>query len=549
MSNKYTYQDIDANYINNKIVNWITGNQLEHIANKEKTYSKRYVFNQLEKFLNSNSSTICAIYGLRRTGKSVLMRQVINSLINNGINASKIAYVTFNKDTVYTDKDLIHAIRTLSKTVDYFFIDEISYVKFDIDNNSLNLLSDEFAIQGKKIVITGTFSYTIKLLSDDTLLDRIDRIDTTYMSFKEAHEIFGMNIEEFIMYGGVLARTNRLTPEEYMKSAITNNIINSLIRSEKIYEIGYTNKEIDDIIEDEKRLKLKLGILIRRVIDNYMKLLVYAKILKVNYKFSDIGNLADLIRQRSQRESENGEVINIDKNKYNKIVKDKLGVIDNNDISKECFEQFIKIFKQIGIIEDLFLQHSYESCFITNYLRYGLCEEICKQIDSDVTIETDRKYSVQLALDNLKGSILECTIYLDLKHSNKYNFDKYRNNETGYEVDLIIIDDEVMHLYEIKYSEHSLDEHVRNIINKDFITELEQVYNKKVSSYNILYRGKTITKEVNTVEVFNTLAESSLRVNAKDKWIQLKNKATQFNWDSVQVNYINITEFLCDISI
>lgn len=544
MLSKYTYQNLEANYVNNKLESWITGDNISNIFQNEKTFNKRYVYDKLASFLNTESNTICAIYGLRRTGKSVLMKQAIYELIKSGIESSRIAYVTFGKNTTHTDTDLISKIRALSNQVDYFFIDEISYVKFDVENNDLNLLSDEFAAQGKKIVITGTFSYMLRLLSNDVLFDRMDKIDTTYFSFKEAHEILGMTIEDFIVYGGIIAPGNRLTPEDYMKSAITDNIINSLIRSEKIYELGYLNKDIDNAIGDEKRLKLKLGILIRRVIDNYMKFLVYAKILNTNYKFSDVGNLADLIRQRSQRDK---QIINIDKKKYNQIIRDMTGNINTDDIPKNCFNQIIDIFKQIGIIEDLFLQHSYESCFITPYLRYGLCEEICRQIDRDIQQETNGLYGTALALNNLRGSILECVIYLDLKHTNKYNFDKYRNNETGYEVDLVITTEEGIHLYEIKYSELDLIEHTRNIINNDFILELEHVYNKKAASYNIIYRGVTLTKTVNPVEVFQILADCSIRENAKEKWIQLRDKAKQFNWPNIQINYINVTEFLCKI--
>jgi len=547
MSSKYTYQDLEADYINNRLEAWITSNSLLNISQHEQNFSKRYVFNQLISFLNTKSNTICAICGLRRIGKSVLMRQAIYELIKSGVEPSRIAYITFGKNTEYTDTDLISKIRTLSNQVDYFFIDEMSYVKFDVENNSLNLLSDEFAVQGKKIVITGTFSYILRLLSNDVLFDRMDKIDTTYFSFKEAHEVLGVTIEDFIVYGGIIAPNERLIPEEYMKSAITSNIINSLIRSEKIYEIGCLNKDIDDVIEDERRLKLKLGILIRRVMDNYMKFLIYAKILNANYKFSDVGNLADLIRQRSQRDSQLELVINIDKKKYNRIIENYTGSINTQDISKKCFDQLLSLFKQIGIIEDLFLQHSYESCFITPYLKYGLCEEICHQIDRDIQKETNGLYSANLALDNLRGSILECVIYLDFLHSNKYNFDKYRNNETGYEVDLLITTEEGIHLYEIKYSEFDLIEHTRNIVNNDFILELEHIYSKKVTSYNIIYRGITLTKEVNPEEVFQILVDSSIRENAKEKWMRLRDRAKQFSWSTIQINYINAAEFLCMI--
>ena len=136
MSSKYTYQDLEADYINNRLEAWITSNSLLNISQHEQNFSKRYVFNQLISFLNTKSNTICAICGLRRIGKSVLMRQAIYELIKSGVEPSRIAYITFGKNTEYTDTDLISKIRTLSNQVDYFFIDEMSYVKFDVENNS-----------------------------------------------------------------------------------------------------------------------------------------------------------------------------------------------------------------------------------------------------------------------------------------------------------------------------------------------------------------------------------------------------------------------------
>ena len=85
MSSKYTYQDLEADYINNRLEAWITSNSLLNISQHEQNFSKRYVFNQLISFLNTKSNTICAICGLRRIGKSVLMRQAIYELIKSGV--------------------------------------------------------------------------------------------------------------------------------------------------------------------------------------------------------------------------------------------------------------------------------------------------------------------------------------------------------------------------------------------------------------------------------------------------------------------------------
>ena len=197
------------------------------------------------------------------------------------------------------------------------------------------------------------------------------------------------------------------------------------------------------------------------------------------------------------------------------------------------------------------MQHAQESCFVTNYLRYGLCEEILSQIERDISIETNNRYDVSLASNNLKGSILETIIYLDLNYSNKYKFDKYRNKSNGYEVDLVIKDDEngTMDIYEIKYSSQPLITHAKNLVNNDFILELESELGYKISSYNVIYNGEDIVKTIKPQDVFEELKELAIKTDGKNKWSKLKQRASTFKWPQRSINYINATNFLCNINV
>lgn len=561
---KYTMQDLEANYVNSLINKepWEIGEDLLKKINKgkEKNYKHRYVFEDLMNYLQGTSNDVCALYGLRRTGKSVLMRQAISQLIyNDGVNPEKIAYITFAKNTKYTDQDVVNVIRDMKDTVRYFFIDEISFIKMNLEYNMLNLLSDEFCLQGIRIVIAGTFSFALKLLSDEVLFDRMYKIDTTYFSYKEANEVFGYSLEQFIQYGGIIRESGneKMTPKDYMKTAVTNNISNSLIRSDKLYEIGYIEPNINKVIDNpnEKAILSRLSTLIRITVDRYLKALIYNDITKTPYRFSDIGNLADLIRQRTTRDNvldDSLEIVNIDSKKYYGILAEVIGNVKRNEMSEETFKMFIDILKQIGLIEDIYLQHHTESCFVTNYLRYGLCEEILAEIEETVKLETNGRYDTDLASDNLKGTIQEAIIYLDLQHSNKYDFDKYRNEATGMEVDLIIKNQDkgTMEIYEIKHSREPLIGHAKNIVNKEFLLELENQFGLKISSYNIIYNGNNLVKKVNPVDVYKELkeyAKNLQRTNAEQKWEQLEQRAQVQKWETLSVNFINATEWLCNI--
>lgn len=186
----------------------------------------------------------------------------------------------------------------------YFFIDEISYMSIHTEDNSLNILSDVYCTLGIRIVVAGTFSYFIKLLSKEVLFDRVQMIDTTYFSFKEAHEVLGYSIEEFIKYGGIIRGVGEnFTPYEYMDTAVTNNIVKSLVKSDRLYELAANDPEFESIISlDAKRRDAKIATLIRQTIDRFMSSLIYEYVVKENYRYSYIGNLTDVIRQRSNRE-------------------------------------------------------------------------------------------------------------------------------------------------------------------------------------------------------------------------------------------------------
>ena len=163
---------------------------------------KRFCFNKLENYLFSDTLDVCALIGLRRTGKTTLMKQGIQFLMDKGVPEENIHHITFSKNTKYTSDRLISEIRDIGVSGHYYFIDELSYLPDDAEYNSLNLLYDEFTSMGCKIVITGTFSYYLKMLSADVLFDRLFVIRTTLVSFIESDYLLDLSLDEYVKHGG-----------------------------------------------------------------------------------------------------------------------------------------------------------------------------------------------------------------------------------------------------------------------------------------------------------------------------------------------------------
>ena len=545
---------------------WYTGKKLEDLlqANNEQNYKKRYVFDELMKYLTTPANDVCALYGLRRTGKSVLMRQAIWELINEkGISSEAIAYITFNRNTKCTDDVLINNITKMNEKVKYFFIDEISYIDMDIENNSLNALADKFTVYGKKIVIAGTFSYAIKLLSKDVLFERLYPINTTYFSFKEANELTGISLERFMERGGILTGREelQLSPDEYMETAVIDNIVNSLVRSEKLYDIGYLDDKIDKLIDTNngRKLKLELANLIKLVIDQYLKRLLYKELVKdlrknESYKYSDIGNLKDIMNKRSIREHNiDNSVIVIPNNKkdtkYYDFIQKEFGSIDNERVSPEIYDKLTNILKEIGLIEDIQLQGETKFCFVTPYLRFGLCEKLMNKLEEGYSKEFER-YGTGIAGEALKGHMQEVVIYLELKHSESYyDFDMYKGTK---EVDLIIKDNNTMEmdLYEIKHSSQIVPEQAKNLIDREFIQEVENVMGYTARKLYVIYNGDNAVIEIKPDELFEKLRDDAIQNNQMElekKYDTLMKKAQAQKWKNVTINYLNAEKFLLNI--
>lgn len=513
---------------------YFTGNQLLKFISSISTLKHRYAFKDIKKYIeNTNERYVLALYGLRRTGKTVLMFQTIAYLINEKhISPNNIAFITFKRNTQLTYDNLVDEIERF--TQNYIFIDEISYLKGSIEDSSLNMLADEVCMQGKKIVIAGTFSYAIKIMSRDILLDRIQLLDTTYFSFKEAHEILGYTLEGFIQTGGIIKSSkSNFTAEEYLKTSVIDNITTYLIRSEEL--------ELKD--------RQKTGVLIRNLIDTYMKEILYTKVLKPNYKYSDIGTLMNKIQALNIDDSITTGIYNetsINKENLYKIVYSTFNTINKSDISPESFNKILSIFKELGIIADIKLMNTVESLFVSHYLRWNLCKEIVSSISEEVSKQTGNRYTADIAFDILKGNMLEAIIQLDLYKGKKHIISKYRNNTTGMEVDLIIENKGSIDLYEIKHSSKIVYEQAKNLVTDTLLNEIEAYYEKPISSLNILYTGENgETVEINPIEVYKSIVIKRQALGKPTKqWTELIKQANLENWQSKQVNYINITKFL-----
>ena len=184
---------------------------------------------------------ICAVYGLRRTGKTVMLLQAISEMDKDDFN--KTAYIKIQ--TTNSLDDLIFDLNNLRREgYKNIFIDEITLL--DEFSNASSIFRC-ICYAGYEYYLSGTDSLGFYLASKGELYDRVTIINTTYIPFREHKKLLGTsNIDEYIRYGGTLKLgkkdylhsnlyneenttfLNEITTREYIDSSIAKNIQHSL---------------------------------------------------------------------------------------------------------------------------------------------------------------------------------------------------------------------------------------------------------------------------------------------------------------------------------
>ncbi len=200
-----------------------------------------------------NQDLIKVITGIRRCGKSVILRQIINEIIESGVKEENIIYMNFelsDYSDIKTSKDLDYYIKSKIANKDkyYLFFDEIQYVKeWERTVNSYK------AKYGDKvsIFITGSNS---DLLSGElaTLLSgRYVSFKIKPFSFKEVcefknYEFDKYKLEEhfnnYVKWGGLPQRF--ALNDEYEIRTYLTDVYNSIVVKDIINRFKVTDLEL-----------------------------------------------------------------------------------------------------------------------------------------------------------------------------------------------------------------------------------------------------------------------------------------------------------------
>ena len=268
----------------------------------EEVYKREEYLKKIRGFYNDDM--IKVITGIRRCGKSFLLKSIIDDLKSEGILDKDIIYIELDKKEykdVVTSKQLEKIIdeKIIDKDFKYLLIDEIQNVK-----NFESLINAYRETNNMSIFITGSNSYLLSGELVTKLTGRYIEIEMMPLSFYEyvdMKKFLNKNInpniylefEEYIRNGGFpkslyydnydekITYTSSVINQIFEKDIITNNKIKDKALFELIEKFVINNfGAIISIksIQDHLRNNLKINT-DRRTIKRYLDILENAKII------------------------------------------------------------------------------------------------------------------------------------------------------------------------------------------------------------------------------------------------------------------------------
>ena len=214
-----------------------------------------------EKYLRNirgfyDQDLIKVITGIRRSGKSTLLKQIIDELQENGVNQERIIYINFEDiemSFIKNDMDLNSYIKKQMKDDEkyYLFFDEIQNV---IDwEKAVNSFK---ATKNVSIFITGSNSNLLSGELATLLAGRYVSFKIQPFSFKEVCELKGIEdkdeiekaFEDYIKWGGMPQRfyfKDEQETKNYLMDLYDSIVVKDIISRYKVKDVELLNKILE----------------------------------------------------------------------------------------------------------------------------------------------------------------------------------------------------------------------------------------------------------------------------------------------------------------
>lgn len=501
--------------------NVVTGTGLQALANSVAKYGKRDCFSTLQKFVaGSYDGKICILYGLRRTGKTTLLFQMLSDLP-----IEKTAYIK-----AQTTDDMSRLTKDLKVLFElgyrYVFIDEITLLSDFIDTAAV--LSDVFSMMGMKIVVSGTDSLGFAMANRDELYDRSVTIHTSFIPFREYARLLNIrSVDSYIEYGGTLKMENMSfddpdaafdevafrddeSTRKYIDTAISRNIQHTL----KNDHYGEYFNQLRELYE-----KGELTNVINRIVQ-HMNHRFVLRVVEDEFKSHDFGSAKELLLH--DLPAERATVLyDVNEKQILERLKAIIEVKKKSETTVPITQEHIDKVKKYLLMLDLIVNcpERYESgkqaehiVFSQPGMRYAIAKALVYSLMQDAYFasisEADKAYITGKILDDVKGRMLEDIVLLEVCKAAPSTMEAFKFKfDAGGEFDMVIYDktNQNSRIYEIKHSTEANEKQTLHLRDAEKCQIVEKRFGP-ISGKFVLYRGKdTFAEGVQYLNVENFL--------------------------------------------
>ena len=436
----------------NFITNVRTGNTLRTFADAVSCYQKRECFQQLHDYVYGETrDKVFILYGLRRTGKTTMIRQIFAGMAEDELAKAAFIQITAKDTLADVNKDL----KTLEQK---------------------------------------GFRY-----------DRCVMLHTTFIPYREFESVLGIRgIDEYIRYGGTMSLggvhynetstfASKESADEYVDTAIARNIQHSL----RCYQYEGHFRHLHDLYEKDE-----LTSAINRVVEDINHRFTL-EVLTRDFKSHDLGISANNLRRDRQNPTDILDRVDMDtvtenlrklleiRNQAEQTVK-----LDRTHVRE--IREYLELLDLTQEIDVLHLPDVNEKgsriVIAQPGLRYAQAGALIHSLLLDETFSAlslaERNAVQERVLNEIKGRMMEDIVLLETKLANPKKQVFVLQFPVG-EFDMVVFDPGAgcCQIYEIKHSAEAVPQQIRHLIDEKKCEQTKHRYGPITGKY-VLYRGK-----------------------------------------------------------
>lgn len=462
---------------------------------------KRECFRQLHDFVYGEPlDKVFILYGLRRTGKTTMIRQIFAEMSDAELSKAAFIQITAKDTLANVNRDL----KTLeAQGFRYVFLDEVTLMEDFIEGAAL--FSDVFAACGMKIVLSGADSLGFLFTEDEQLYDRCILLHTTFIPYHDFETVLGIHgIDEYIRYGGTMSLggvhynetstfASKESADEYVDTAIARNIQHSL----RCYQYEGHFRHLRDLYE-----RNELTSAINRVVEDINHRFTL-EVLTQDFKSHDLGISASNLRR--DRENPTDILDHIDLAAVTESLRQLLDIRNRaeqtvalDDVHAAEIKEYLDLLDLTQDIDVRYLpdvsRKSSRTVIVQPGLRYAQADALIRSLLLDETFSAlslpERTAVQERILSEIRGRMLEDIVLLETKLANPKKQVFVLQFSVG-EFDMVVFDPVAgsCQIFEIKHSTEIAPQQYRHLIDEEKCAQAEHRYGP-ITGKTVLYRGE-----------------------------------------------------------